>query len=85
VRGRDVLFERVDRDRARGRVLTAGEREHPREVVLIRLARGFERRVILQVVVAVGQPEPRLREPDQVRVGVLVVDLDAHVERTLEP
>jgi len=85
VRGRDVLFERVDRDRARGRVLTAGEREHPREVVLIRLARGFERRVILQVVVAVGQPEPRLREPDQVRVGVLVVDLDAHVERTLQP
>src|SRR5437764_856733 len=67
---------RLERDDARRGALGVGlvrEREQPRDVLLIRLARRGHLRVGQQVVVAVRKPEPRLAHGDDVRRRVLLV------------
>src|SRR5437762_163942 len=60
-------------------VADAGEREHSREIFLVRIARLREFLVVAQIVVAVGHTEPGLRQVDRILIGIFVVHADVHV------
>jgi len=82
---RDGALGVVDRLRARLRILHAGEREHPREVRPVGLARGFQRGIGTKVVVAIRHSESRLPDEHHVGVRVLVVRVDPHRDDAPDP
>ena len=75
----DLGFESEHCIRALFGIRRSNQRQHGREELLVGIARGDDRLVVLQVIVAVGHSEAGLIQVDGIGLGVLIVRFD--VER----
>ena len=78
---RDARLDLEDALRLLGRVRLTDQGEHARDMRAVLLAHRRIDRIGLEVVVAVGQPEPALGDDDGVAVGVLLVRSDRQAQR----
>ena len=79
----DFDFEVVDGLRALVGILGAGERQHLRQMDAVGVARGGERLVVAQIIVAIRHAETGRREADHIDVRVLCVGPDAVAEQAV--
>jgi hypothetical protein len=81
LRLRDLGFQRDDGLGFGGGILVAGQRQHLLDVDLVLGAGVRQARFVLQVEVAVRHAQAGLRDVDDVAGRILVVLVDAHVDR----
>jgi hypothetical protein len=67
-----------------GRITHAAERQHLPDVGDVAAAQLLELRVILQVVIAVGQPERGFADEDAVAIGISEIRRQLHIEQRCE-
>jgi len=68
----------------RRRLLFAGKRQHPLDVRLVLRSQVGEYRIVLQVVVPIGQAEPALQDDHNVAIGIFLIGGDSHAQRRFE-